>query len=222
MSRLLCVVSLLAAAACATASSGGTAGRAAPPPAASPAAIRPSSGPASAPARVINSADVEFMSGMIPHHAQAVVMAGWCKSHGARADVVALCERIVVGQRDEIRLMQHWLRERGLDVPSDTATMHRMKMGGMVHEMLMPGMLSPEEMAALDRARGPAFDRLFLEGMIRHHGGAIDMVNTLMSSPGAAQDDLVYRFSADVYADQTTEIERMQKMLATVPPAGRP
>jgi uncharacterized protein (DUF305 family) len=223
MPSLLRVFPLLAAVACATASSGGTAGVAVASPgtaaAAAPGAVRASGRPP-APARIINDADVEFMSGMIPHHAQAVVMAGWCKSHGARADVVALCERIVVGQRDEIHLMQFWLRERGLEVPSDTATMHRMNMGGMVHEMLMPGMLTPEEMAALDKARGSAFDRLFLEGMIRHHGGAIDMVNRLMSSPGAAQDDLVYRFSADVYADQTTEIERMQKMLATVPPAG--
>lgn len=185
-------------------------------------AVAPAPAGRVAPTRIINPADVEFMSGMIPHHAQAVVMAGWCKSHGARADVDALCERIVVGQRDEIHLMQFWLRERGLDVPPDTATMHKMKMGGMTHEMLMPGMLSPEQMAALDRARGSAFDRLFLQGMIGHHGGAIDMVNTLLASPGAAQDDLVYRFSADVYADQTTEIERMQKMLATVPPPGSP
>lgn len=213
MARLLRLAPLIVAAAC---SSGAVRHAPAPSPANAPSAARA----APVATRVINAADVDFMQGMIPHHAQAVVMAGWCKSHGARADVVALCERIVVGQRDEIHLMQFWLRERGLEVPSDTATLHKMKMGGMVHEMLMPGMLSPAEMAALDKARGSAFDRLFLEGMIRHHGGAIDMVNTLMASPGATQDDLVYRFSADVYADQTTEIERMQKMLATVPPGG--
>jgi uncharacterized protein (DUF305 family) len=176
---------------------------------------------ATAPTRTINDADVEFMSGMIPHHAQAVLIAGWAPTHGARPDVAVLCQRIVVGQRDEIALMQHWLRERGLDVPAADATTHKMKMGSMVHEMIMPGMLNAEQLAALDKARGSDFDRLFLEAMIGHHAGAIIMVNTLLASPGANNDDLVYRFSADVYADQTTEIERMTKMLATVP-AGRP
>src|SRR5205823_4852997 len=116
-----------------------------------------------------NAADVNFMSGMIPHHAQAVIMAGWAKSHGARQDVLALCERIVVGQGDEIRLMQHWLREHGQTVPSATSTRMKMNMGGMEHEMLMPGMLTDEEMAALEKAHGSEFDRLFLLGMIRHH-----------------------------------------------------
>ena len=160
------------------------------------------------------NADVDFVKGMIPHHAQAVLIASWAKSHGARSDVLALCERIVVGQTDEIHLMQHWLRERGQEVPPEDAKTHKMKMNGMVHEMIMPGMLNAEQLAALDRARGSEWDRLFLEAMIGHHAGAIDMVNQLMSSPGGATDDLVYRFSADVYADQTTEIERMQKMLA--------
>src|SRR5262249_6313114 len=116
-----------------------------------------------------SDADVDFMSGMIPHHAQAVIMAGWAPTHGARQDVAVICERIVVGQRDEIATMETWLRDRGLEVPDATSTRHKMKMGGMTHEMLMPGMLSDEEMAALDKARGPEFDRLFLEGMIRHH-----------------------------------------------------
>src|SRR5215831_14463342 len=124
-----------------------------------------------------SDADVEFMSGMIPHHAQAVIMAGWAPTHGARQDVAILCERILVGQRDEIAMMQQWLGDRGLEVPDATSTRHKMKMNGMVHEMLMPGMLSDEEMTALDRARGLDFDRLFLEGMIRHHQGAIDMVD---------------------------------------------
>src|SRR5215467_1893978 len=118
-----------------------------------------------------SDADVDFMSGMIPHHAQAVIMAGWAPTHGARHDVAVLCERIVVGQRDEIAMMQGWLGDRGLEVPDATSTRHKMKMDGMVHEMLMPGMLSDEKMAALDTARGPDFDRLFLEGMIRHHQG---------------------------------------------------
>ncbi|HVD92740.1 MAG TPA: DUF305 domain-containing protein [Vicinamibacterales bacterium] len=160
------------------------------------------------------AADVEFMSGMIPHHAQAVVMAGWAPSHGARPDVRILCERILVGQRDEIAFMRTWLRDRGETVPAADATHHRMKMNGVEHDMLMPGMLSAEEMAQLDKARGAEWDRLFLAGMIRHHEGAIKMVDDLFESYGALQDDDLYKFASDVYADQTTEIERMRKMLA--------
>jgi len=162
-------------------------------------------------------ADVDFMSGMIPHHAQAVVMAGWAPTHGARQDVAILCERIVVGQRDEIAMMQAWLRDRGLEVPDATSTRHKMKMNGMEHEMLMPGMLTDEEMAALDRARGPEFDRLFLEGMIKHHQGAIDMVDVLFKSYGAAQDETVFKFANDVYADQGIEIAKMHEMLGDRP-----
>lgn len=160
-----------------------------------------------------SDADVAFMSGMIPHHAQAVVMAGWAPTHGARKDVAILCERIVVGQRDEIALMQQWLRERGLPVPDATSMRHRMTMNGMEHDMLMPGMLNDEEMAALDRARGPEFDRLFLDGMIRHHQGAIDMVDVLLKAYGAAQDETVFKFANDVQADQSIEIDVMKKML---------
>jgi uncharacterized protein (DUF305 family) len=158
-------------------------------------------------------ADVDFMSGMIPHHAQAVIMAGWAPTHGARKDVAIFCERIVVGQRDEIATMQTWLRDRGLPVPDASSTRHHMKMDGMEHDMLMPGMLTDEEMAALDKARGPEFDRLFLTGMIRHHQGAIDMVDVLFKSYGAAQDETVFKFASDVYADQSTEIDRMHQML---------
>ena len=165
-----------------------------------------------------NAADVHFMSGMIPHHAQAVLIAGWAESHGARPDIVRLCERIVVGQRDEIGLMQTWLRTKGAPVPDANATHMKMTMNGMQHDMLMPGMLTPEQLAELDAARGSKFDRLFLQAMIRHHQGAISMVDELLGSEGAAQDDLVYKFASDVYADQTTEISFMQKMLATIPP----
>jgi len=158
-------------------------------------------------------ADVDFMAGMIPHHAQAVIMAGWAPTHGARQDVAILCERIVVAQRDEIAMMQQWLADRGLEVPDATSTRHKMKMNGGVHEMLMPGMLTDEEMAALDKARGPEFDRLFLEGMIKHHQGAIDMVDVFFKAYGAAQDETVFKFASDVYADQGIEIARMHEML---------
>jgi uncharacterized protein (DUF305 family) len=160
-----------------------------------------------------NAADVEFMSGMIPHHAQAVIMAGWAPTHGARKDVAVLCERIVVAQRDEIALMRTWLSDRGEPVPDPASTRMKMKMNGMEHDMLMPGMLSDEEMAELDRARGPEFDRLFLIGMIKHHKGAIDMVDVLLKSYGAAQEESVFKFANDVFADQTIEIDRMNQML---------
>lgn len=167
------------------------------------------------------AADVDFMSGMIPHHAQAVLIAGWAPSHGARSDVRRLSERIVVAQKDEIALMQTWLRDRNQPVVAADATHLRMKMDGVEHDMLMPGMLTPEELAQLDRARGPEFDRLFLMAMIKHHEGAISMVDQLFASEGAGQDEVVFRFASDVYADQTTEIERMHKMLAAQPAGGR-
>jgi len=160
-----------------------------------------------------SDADIDFMTGMIPHHAQAVVMGKWAESHGARKDVAILCGRIVVGQGDEIKMMQGWLADRGLPVPDANDTRMHMKMNGMDHAMLMPGMLTDEEMAALDKARGPEWDRLFLIGMIKHHQGAIDMVDALMKSYGAAQDDVIYKFASDVHADQSIEIEKMKEML---------
>jgi uncharacterized protein (DUF305 family) len=162
-------------------------------------------------------ADVDFMTGMIPHHAQAVIMCSWAPTHGARADVVRICERIRISQQDEIRTMRHWLEERGEPVPDSTSTKHVMKMDGMTHEMLMPGMLTDEQMAALDRARGSEFDYLFLTGMIGHHRGAINMVKELYTHPGAGQENTIFRFASDVVADQSAEIDRLQKMLETVP-----
>ena len=161
-----------------------------------------------------SQADVDFMAGMIPHHAQAVLIAGWAASHGARPDVRTLCERMVVGQRDEIEFMRTWLRDRGQPVPDAKATHHRMKMNGMEHDMLMPGMLSPAELAQLDKARNADWDRLFLTFMMRHHEGALKMVDDLFESHGALQDEDMYKFASDMYADQLIEIERMQKMLA--------
>src|SRR6267378_4334780 len=126
------------------------------------------------------AADVHFMSGMIGHHAQAVLMAGWAPTHGASAAVRALCERIVVGQRDEIAFMQRWLRERHETLPdADAVPSQGHMMPDMDHSMLAPGMLTPAELAQLDGARGPEFDRLFLTFMIHHHQGAITMVEQL-------------------------------------------
>ena len=160
------------------------------------------------------AADVHFISGMIGHHAQAVVMANWAPTHGASASVRTLCERIAVAQTDEIKFMQRWLRERHETVPDADPNGHMMP--GMDHPMLMPGMLTPEQMAQLDRARGPEFDKLFLTFMIQHHLGAITMVEELMGSNGAAQDDAVFKFASDVNADQTTEIDRMNLMLSAM------
>lgn len=166
-------------------------------------------------------ADVHFMTGMIAHHAQAVLIAGWAPSHGASQSVLVLCQRIVVAQNDEIAAMQRWLRERHLPVPEAGAAPHDMSgnlnMPGMDHAAPMPGMLTAGQLAQLDKARGTEFDRLFLTYMIQHHQGALTMVDQLFASPGALQDDLMYKFASDVSADQSTEIERMQKMLAAMP-----
>lgn len=158
-------------------------------------------------------ADVKFMAGMIPHHAQAVVMTGWAPPRGASPRLQLMCERMLISQRDEIAFMRTWLRDRGQFVPAADATHMTMEHDGMKHDMLMPGMLNEAEMAALEKARGKEFDRLFLIGMIKHHQGAIGMVEELFASYGAAQDDFVYLFAADIQADQATEIDRMQQML---------
>jgi uncharacterized protein (DUF305 family) len=166
-------------------------------------------------------ADVHFMTGMIPHHAQALVMARMAPSHGANDAIQRMAERIIVAQGDEIATMRTWLADRGQPVPPADATHMTMNMGGMQHDMLMPGMLTPAQLAQLDAARGVEFDRLFLTFMIQHHQGAVGMVDELMASPGAAQDEVVFRFSADVYADQTSEIARMQSMLDALPAGGQ-
>jgi uncharacterized protein (DUF305 family) len=154
-------------------------------------------------------ADVDFISGMIGHHAQALVMAGWAKSHGASPAIQTLCERIINGQQDEIATMQRWLKDRNLPVPP--ATPMKMDMGS--HQMLMPGMLTEDQMKDLDQARGPEFDRKFLTYMIQHHKGAVTMVNQLFATSGAAQDEATFKMANDISADQTTEIARMQSML---------
>jgi len=161
--------------------------------------------------RSYTAADVQFVAGMIGHHVQAVQMAGWAPSHGASPAVRVLCERIVVAQNDEIAFAQRWLREHNQPVPPADPRGHVMP--GMDHPMLMPGMLTPDQMAQLDAARGREFDRLFLRFMIQHHQGALTMVGQLLAAPGAAENGPIFRFAADVNADQTTEIDRMTRML---------
>ena len=170
--------------------------------------------------RPYTKADIEFMSGMIAHHAQAVKMAGWAESHGASKSLQIFCGRIAMAQTAEIGLMQQWLRDRNQPVPEPDPRGMKMDMGGMTHYMAMPGMLTEAQMAQLDSARGVTFDRLFLTFMIQHHRGAISMVDTLFKTPGAGQDEIVFKFANDVQADQSTEIDRMEQMLEALAPSG--
>ena len=162
-------------------------------------------------------ADVQFMQGMIGHHAQAVVMAAMAPTHGASTKVALFCRKIDISQRDEILLMQTWLRDRGQTVPDPLAPMGHDAMPGMDmgdHAMLMPGMLTPEKLKQLDQARDTTFDRLFLTFMIQHHLGALTMVATLFDSPGAGQTPEIFGYATGVDADQRAEIERMEGMLS--------
>ena len=151
-------------------------------------------------------ADIKFMQGMIGHHAQAVEMVELLAARTSREDMRKLGQRIQLSQLDEMNMMERWLRARGQQVPSRTA----MHMHGAT---LMPGMLTPDEMDRLAGAKGVEFDRLFLEGMIKHHGGALQMVEDLFNQPGAAQDSDIFAFASDVDADQRMEINRMGSML---------
>jgi uncharacterized protein (DUF305 family) len=151
-------------------------------------------------------ADVKFMQGMIHHHAQALEMADLLATRTQSEDMKKLALRISLSQADEIKMMRRWLEVRGQEVPSEHA--HHVPGAPM-----MPGMLAQEEMNRLEAVRGPEFDRLFLEGMIKHHAGALTMVQELFATPGAGQDSEVFAFASDVDADQRMEIDRMGAML---------
>ena len=176
-------------------------------------------------------ADVDFVTGMISHHAQALVMSELAPTHGANPSVETLAARIINAQRDEIFLMQRWLEDRGQPVP-------QVKIDGLIltiemsapagdeghdahmahdadgaHEHHMPGMLTREQLEELAAAFGPQFDRLFLTYMIQHHGGAVTMVHDLFAVDGAGQDGAVFKLASDIQVDQITEIERMTQML---------
>jgi len=169
--------------------------------------------------QAFTDADVSFLKGMISHHSQAVVMAGWAMTHGASKEVKTLAGRIDVGQRDEIAFMQRWLADRHLDTAATHEGHDMSKMPGTsMRDSLTPGMLTPAQMAQLSAATGNEFDRLFLRFMIQHHEGALTMVDRLFSTPRAGQEEYVFRFASDVSSDQTTEIERMREMLAARTP----
>ncbi|MDH3223433.1 MAG: DUF305 domain-containing protein [Gemmatimonadota bacterium] len=161
----------------------------------------------------VHDADVSFMTGMIGHHAQALVMSGHAPANGASASIRTLAARIINAQKDEIAVMQRWLRDRGRIVPEVHGEGAGVMVHGPDHIMHMPGMLTAEQLEELEGARGADFDRLFLTYMIQHHEGAVTMVHELFATDGAAQDDLVFKMASDIQVDQTTEIARMKMML---------
>jgi uncharacterized protein (DUF305 family) len=171
--------------------------------------------------------DIEFMQGMIMHHSQAVEMTELLRTRSQNKDLQAMGNRISISQTDEIKYMKQWLQERGQPLTMS----HGMDMKGMDHsmpgmnhnmpgmdhsatEMMMPGMLTPQQMKALEQASGPQFDHLFLTGMIQHHTGALTMVQDLFETPGAGQDAALFDFASDVDNTQRAEIRIMQGMLS--------
>ena len=172
------------------------------------------------PARPPAKADIEFMQAMIVHHSQAVEMVELLRTRGASKALQTFGTRITISQADEIEGMKQWLRERGQPIVAPGGHMHHHTPGMDMSKMaagdiaVMPGMLSPNQMKALAAARGAAFDRLFLTGMIQHHTGALDMVAELYAVPGAGQDNVLFDFATDIDNTQSAEIEIMKGMLA--------
>ena len=164
--------------------------------------------------------DVRFMQSMIAHHAQALTMAALIVNRTERPELLSLGERIAVSQRDEIAAMQRWLTLRHEVVPRPDAA-HPHDAASMTG-IYMPGMLSEAEMMDLEEAKGEAFERRFLAGMIKHHEGAIAMVRELFHSPGAGQESEIFRFASDVEADQRAEIARMRLLLDKLPKSANP
>ena len=151
--------------------------------------------------------DVQFMQGMIGHHAQALEMSALVPSRTDNEDIRKLAQRIEISQADEIRMMREWLQARGAPLPDE----HAHHAHGAT---LMPGMLTSEEMQRLAAAKGGEFDQLFLAGMMKHHEGALTMVEELFAKPGAGQEPDIFAFASDVDADQRMEIDRMGALLA--------
>jgi len=154
----------------------------------------------------VTAADVRFMQGMIGHHAQAVEMVALMPTRTSSQDILMLGRRIDASQTDEIHMMQRWLEIRGHTLPDP----HAHHLHGAT---LMPGMLTEEEMGRLAEAKDADFERLFLEGMMTHHAGALTMVKELFDAPGAGQESEIFAFASDVDADQRIEIKRMSAML---------
>ncbi len=209
---VIIALSLLGVSACSTAGSAGT--ETAPPPKGGTAELEVLYLARTDSARMrFTPADVRFVTGMIGHHAQALVMAGLAPTHGASSSIQTLAARIINAQQDEIETMQQWLRDRGQPVPKVEITGTTLVVHGPDDAMHMPGMLSPDQIEELDDAKDGDFDRLFLTYMIQHHQGAVTMVLTLFDTDGAGQDEAVFKLASDIQVDQITEIERMKLML---------
>jgi len=161
------------------------------------------------------------MQGMIGHHAQALAMTALIPTRSSRQDIRMLGQRITVSQKDEIAMMQQWLRDRHQQVPArdaqpggQTMAGNSMNMPGMaLSDTLMPGMLTSEQLAELAKTTGDEFDKLFLADMIRHHEGALVMVKSLLGTTGSGQEAEVFRFASEVDSDQRAEIARMNALL---------
>jgi uncharacterized protein (DUF305 family) len=176
------------------------------------------------PRRTPLAADIYFMQGMIHHHSQAVEMVDLLRTRGRSQKLQSLGNRIAISQTDEMKYMKQWLEERG----QPTTMAHQMDHSAMGHDMkgmaamnmnampMMPGMLTPQQMKDLEKARGAAFDRLFLTGMIQHHTGALIMVEDLFDTAGAGQDNVLYDFATDVDNTQRAEIEIMKNLLKEI------
>ncbi len=168
-------------------------------------------------------ADVDFMTGMIGHHAQALIMSRLAPENGASPSVQTLAARIINAQKDEIATMQRWLKDRGQPVPE----VHIDGLNLMIHgagsqhaghgdHAMMPGMLTQAQLVELSKAKGEEYDKLFLKYMIEHHQGAVTMVKKLINTDGAVQDEAAFRLATDINVDQITEIERMKLMLREI------
>jgi uncharacterized protein (DUF305 family) len=174
------------------------------------------------------AADVRFMQGMIGHHAQALAMTALIPTRSSRQDIRMLGQRITVSQKDEIAMMQQWLRDRHQQVPArdaqpggQTMAGNSMNMPGMaMSDTLMPGMLTSEQLVELAKTTGDQFDKLFLTDMIRHHEGALVMVKSLLGTTGSGQEAEVFRFASEVDSDQRAEIARMNALLDTLGASG--
>ncbi len=166
----------------------------------------------------VSAKDVEFMQGMIMHHAQAVEMTAMIELRTKNKGVRLIGAKISQSQSDEINMMKGWLKRKGEKAEMEMKAMPKMKMSGMDHSkhdsMMMPGMLSDKQMEALRTSTGAKFDELFLKGMIQHHEGALVMVKDLFDSAGAGQDGEIFNFASDVDTGQRGEIKIMLEMLS--------
>lgn len=168
--------------------------------------------------------DVKFMTGMIAHHAQALIMSRLAPENGASTAVQRLASRIINAQQDEIKTMQQWLKDRDQPVPKiEIDGLNLMiEINGKPYTMYkkMRGVLSDQQLEELAAAEGKEFDKIFLKYMIEHHSGAVYMVENLFNKDGAAQDRAAFRLASDIQVDQRTEIDRMQQMLDELTQSG--